>query len=93
MTQNVRLYERAGYKVDREEEASLYLGVFVHMNEHLDDDTGRICTCTPAWPEASCPLRREIPERGPATGPPAPVSGTPTSLTVPVRPLKPTYEP
>ncbi len=35
LTENVRLYERVGYKVDREEEASLHLGVFVHMSKRL----------------------------------------------------------
>ncbi len=34
LTENVRLYERVGYKVDREE-ASPHLGVFVYMSKHL----------------------------------------------------------
>jgi ribosomal protein S18 acetylase RimI-like enzyme len=33
LTENVKLYERVGYKVDREEEASPHLGVFVHMSK------------------------------------------------------------
>ena len=35
LTENVKLYERAGYKVDREEEASPHLGVFVYMSKPL----------------------------------------------------------
>jgi ribosomal protein S18 acetylase RimI-like enzyme len=35
LTENVRLYERVGYKVDREEEASPHLGVFVYMSKRL----------------------------------------------------------
>ena len=35
LTENVKLYERVGYKVDREEAASQYLGVFVYMSKHL----------------------------------------------------------
>ncbi len=35
LTENVKLYERVGYKVDREEEASPRLGVFVYMSKHL----------------------------------------------------------
>jgi ribosomal protein S18 acetylase RimI-like enzyme len=35
LTENVKLYERVGYKVDREEEASPYLGVFVYMSKRL----------------------------------------------------------
>ncbi len=35
LTENVKLYERVGYKVDREEEASPHLGVFVHMSKPL----------------------------------------------------------
>ncbi len=35
LTENVKLYERVGYKVDREEEASPHLGVFVYMSKPL----------------------------------------------------------
>jgi ribosomal protein S18 acetylase RimI-like enzyme len=35
LTENVKLYERAGYTVDREEEASPHLGVFVYMSKRL----------------------------------------------------------
>lgn len=35
LTENVRLYERVGYKVDREEVASPHLGVFVYMSKRL----------------------------------------------------------
>ena len=35
LTGNVRLYERVGYKVDREEEAAPHLGVFVYMSKRL----------------------------------------------------------
>ena len=35
LTENVKLYERVGYKVDREEEASPHLGVFVYMSKHI----------------------------------------------------------
>lgn len=35
LTGNVTLYERVGYKVDREEEASPRLGVFVYMSKPL----------------------------------------------------------
>jgi ribosomal protein S18 acetylase RimI-like enzyme len=35
LTENVRLYERLGYKVDRKEEASAHLGVFVYMSKRL----------------------------------------------------------
>ncbi len=35
LTENVKLYERVGYKVDREEEASPYLGMFVYMSKVL----------------------------------------------------------
>ena len=35
LTENVRLYERVGYKVDRHEEASPHLGVFVYMSKRL----------------------------------------------------------
>ena len=35
LTENVKLYERVGYKVDREEEASPHLGIFVYMSKHL----------------------------------------------------------
>ena len=35
LTENVKLYERVGYKVDREEEASPQLGVFVYMSKSL----------------------------------------------------------
>ena len=35
LTENVTLYERVGYKVDREEEASPRLGVFVYMSKPL----------------------------------------------------------
>ena len=35
LTENVKLYERVGYKVDREEEASPHLGVFVYMSKRL----------------------------------------------------------
>jgi len=32
---NIRLYERAGYKIDRQEEAAPHLGVFVYMSKRL----------------------------------------------------------
>ena len=35
LTENVKLYERVGYKVNREEEASPHLGIFVHMSKPL----------------------------------------------------------
>ena len=35
LTENVKLYERVGYKVDRREEASPRLGVFVYMSKRL----------------------------------------------------------
>lgn len=35
LTENVKLYERVGYNVDREEEASPHLGVLVYMSKHL----------------------------------------------------------
>jgi len=35
LTENVKLYERIGYKVDRKEEASPHLGVFVYMSKRL----------------------------------------------------------
>jgi ribosomal protein S18 acetylase RimI-like enzyme len=35
LTENVKLYERMGYRVDREEEAAPHLGVFVYMSKHL----------------------------------------------------------
>ena len=35
LTENVKLYERVGYKVDWEEEASPHLGVFVYMSKRL----------------------------------------------------------
>jgi GNAT superfamily N-acetyltransferase len=35
LTENVKLYQRVGYKVDREEEASPHLGVFVYMSKRL----------------------------------------------------------
>jgi len=35
LTENVKLYERVGYKVDREEDVSPHLGVFVYMSKHL----------------------------------------------------------
>jgi ribosomal protein S18 acetylase RimI-like enzyme len=35
LTDNVKLYERVGYKVDREEEAAPNLGVFVYMSKRL----------------------------------------------------------
>ena len=35
LTENVTLYERVGYMVSREEEASPRLGVFVHMSKPL----------------------------------------------------------
>ena len=34
-TENVKLYERVGYQIDREEEASPHLGVFVYMSKRL----------------------------------------------------------
>lgn len=37
LTENVRLYEGVGYKVDREEEATPHLGVFVYMSKCLID--------------------------------------------------------
>ena len=36
LTENVRLYERAGYEVDREEEASPDLGVFAYMSKRIN---------------------------------------------------------
>ncbi len=35
LSENVKLYERVGYKIDREEEASPHLGVFVYMSKRL----------------------------------------------------------
>jgi len=35
LTDNVKLYKRMGYKIDREEEVSPHLGVFVYMSKHL----------------------------------------------------------
>lgn len=35
LTGNVKLYERVGYEVDREEEASPHFGVFVYMSKRL----------------------------------------------------------
>jgi len=35
MTDNVKLYERMGYKIDRHEEAASHLGVFVYMSRRL----------------------------------------------------------
>jgi len=35
LTENVKLYKRVGYKVDREEEASPQLGIFVYMSKPL----------------------------------------------------------
>lgn len=35
LTDNVKLYKRVGYKVDREEEAAPHLGVFVCMSKQL----------------------------------------------------------
>lgn len=35
LTENVKLYERVGYKVDREEEVTPHLGVFVYMSKRL----------------------------------------------------------
>ena len=35
LTENVKLYERVGYKIEREEEASPHLGVFVYMSKRL----------------------------------------------------------
>jgi GNAT superfamily N-acetyltransferase len=35
LTENVKLYERVGYKVDREEEAAPHLGIFVYMSKRL----------------------------------------------------------
>lgn len=35
LTENVKLYQRMGYKVDREEEISSHLGVFVYMSKSL----------------------------------------------------------
>jgi ribosomal protein S18 acetylase RimI-like enzyme len=35
LTENVKLYERVGYKVDRQEEASAHLGVFVYMSKRI----------------------------------------------------------
>lgn len=35
LTDNVKLYKRVGYKVDREEAASPHLGVFVYMSKPL----------------------------------------------------------
>ena len=37
LTENVKLYERLGYKVDREAEVSPHLGVFVYMSKRLLD--------------------------------------------------------
>jgi GNAT superfamily N-acetyltransferase len=34
-SENVKLYERVGYKVDRKEEASAHLGVFVYMTKRI----------------------------------------------------------
>jgi GNAT superfamily N-acetyltransferase len=34
-SENVKLYERVGYKVDRKQEASAHLGVFVYMSKRL----------------------------------------------------------
>ena len=42
LTRNIRLYQRVGYKVDREKEASPRLGVLVYMSKslrHPDNDT------------------------------------------------------
>jgi len=35
LAENVKLYERVGYKIDRKEEVSPQLGVFVYMSKHL----------------------------------------------------------
>lgn len=35
LTDNIKLYKRVGYTVDREEEASPHLGVFVYMSKPL----------------------------------------------------------
>lgn len=35
LTENLKLYERVGYKVDREEEVAPHLGVFVYMSKPL----------------------------------------------------------
>jgi ribosomal protein S18 acetylase RimI-like enzyme len=35
LTGNVKLYERVGYKIDREQEASPHLGVFVYISKHI----------------------------------------------------------
>jgi ribosomal protein S18 acetylase RimI-like enzyme len=35
LADNVKLYERVGYKIDREEEATPHLGVFVYMSKWL----------------------------------------------------------
>lgn len=35
LTENVKLYQRVGYEVDREEEAAPHLGVFVYMSKRL----------------------------------------------------------
>jgi GNAT superfamily N-acetyltransferase len=35
LTENVKLYERVGYVVDRKEEASPHLGVFVYMSKRI----------------------------------------------------------
>lgn len=35
LNENVRLYKRVGYKVDREEQASAHLGVFVYMSKRI----------------------------------------------------------
>ncbi|HET6307203.1 MAG TPA: GNAT family N-acetyltransferase [Rhodopila sp.] len=35
LTENVRLYQRVGYNLDREEEVSPYLGVMVHMSKRV----------------------------------------------------------
>jgi ribosomal protein S18 acetylase RimI-like enzyme len=35
LNENVKLYKRMGYKIDREEEVSPHLGVFVYMSKDL----------------------------------------------------------
>ena len=35
LTENVKLYERVSYTVDREEKAAPHLGVFVYMSKRL----------------------------------------------------------
>jgi ribosomal protein S18 acetylase RimI-like enzyme len=35
LTENVKLYQRFGYHVDREEEASAHLGIFTYMSKRL----------------------------------------------------------